>query len=337
MQTERIKTFSSYCSELGSQPLIVQGGGGNASMKEQNTLWVKASGTRLADAIHENIFMAVDLEHLLDNINLGCFDPTPKALNAETRKASIETILHALMPHKFVIHVHAVDPLAILVQRRSKQIIEERLPRNIAWAHVDYHRPGPDLAKAIYETLENLADIDAIFLANHGIVVAADSLEKLKINMDTILVSLICSQRPLNMRSPSAEHIGTIARGYKLSNHPAIGNLAIDTYLYSLCQKHWALFPDQVVFLGPKPTCILPNQLRDALIKDHDILFVKDVGVLLKESLPNSKLEQLECYAEVLMRIDNNSDLVSLSDKEVSGLLNWEAEKYRQKVASLKN
>jgi rhamnose utilization protein RhaD (predicted bifunctional aldolase and dehydrogenase) len=39
-----------YCSTIGRDPLLVQGAGGNVSWKEGNTLWIKASGTWLADA-----------------------------------------------------------------------------------------------------------------------------------------------------------------------------------------------------------------------------------------------------------------------------------------------
>ena len=41
---------AAYCARIGADPLLVQGAGGNASWKEAGTLWIKASGTWLADA-----------------------------------------------------------------------------------------------------------------------------------------------------------------------------------------------------------------------------------------------------------------------------------------------
>ena len=46
------------CNKLGEDQLLVQGAGGNISWKEDDTLWVKASGTWLSKALQENIFLA---------------------------------------------------------------------------------------------------------------------------------------------------------------------------------------------------------------------------------------------------------------------------------------
>ena len=45
------------CTMFGANPLLVQGAGGNVSWKEEDTLWVKASGTWLSDASAEDIFL----------------------------------------------------------------------------------------------------------------------------------------------------------------------------------------------------------------------------------------------------------------------------------------
>jgi rhamnose utilization protein RhaD (predicted bifunctional aldolase and dehydrogenase) len=44
-------SISAYCAEIGRDPLLVQGAGGNVSWKANDTLWIKASGTWLADAM----------------------------------------------------------------------------------------------------------------------------------------------------------------------------------------------------------------------------------------------------------------------------------------------
>ena len=52
--------FLQLSQRLGSDPLLVQGPGGNTSVKIDGTMWIKASGTELADALTGNIFVAVD-------------------------------------------------------------------------------------------------------------------------------------------------------------------------------------------------------------------------------------------------------------------------------------
>ena len=47
-----------FCSELGNEPLLVQGAGGNVSWKDECTLWVKASGMWLVDSDSKEIFVA---------------------------------------------------------------------------------------------------------------------------------------------------------------------------------------------------------------------------------------------------------------------------------------
>ncbi len=52
--------FRTLSAALGQDPLQVQGPGGNTSIKSGDIMWIKASGTDLADAEHEDIFVAVN-------------------------------------------------------------------------------------------------------------------------------------------------------------------------------------------------------------------------------------------------------------------------------------
>ena len=52
-----------FCATIGENPLLVQGAGGNVSWKEDATLWIKASGTWLAEAMTDEIFVQVDIFH----------------------------------------------------------------------------------------------------------------------------------------------------------------------------------------------------------------------------------------------------------------------------------
>ena len=56
--------FQQFCklsAEIGRNPLLVQGAGGNTSIKEEDLLWVKASGTWLSEATEKKTMVAVDL------------------------------------------------------------------------------------------------------------------------------------------------------------------------------------------------------------------------------------------------------------------------------------
>ena len=100
-----------YCTHIGADPMLVQGAGGNVSWKDGETLWVKASGTWLADAARKEIFVPVDLTHLQRVIAAGDFNVSPMVFGGSNLRPSIETLLHVLMPHKVVVHFHAVEVL----------------------------------------------------------------------------------------------------------------------------------------------------------------------------------------------------------------------------------
>src|SRR5258707_11812045 len=105
--------------ELGRNPLLVQGPGGNISIKRDGVLWVKASGTWLADAGTRNLFVPVDLQLLRRAIAEQAEDPVrPARLDGGPTglKPSIETTLHALLPHPVVVHVHSVATLALAIR-----------------------------------------------------------------------------------------------------------------------------------------------------------------------------------------------------------------------------
>ncbi|WP_448937127.1 class II aldolase/adducin family protein, partial [Escherichia coli] len=85
-----------------------------------------------------------------------------------TLRASIETSLHALMPHRIVLHVHSVNTIAWAVRSDARDEFARRLD-GLAWRYLDYHHPGLPLARAVGEVIARDA-IDVLILGNHGLV-----------------------------------------------------------------------------------------------------------------------------------------------------------------------
>jgi len=131
-----------YCSAIGADPLLVQGAGGNVSWKDGDTLWVKASGAWLAEADKKDIFVPVDLKHLRVAIESGDFSVIPKLCGESTLRPSIETLLHALMPHRIVVHLHTIEILAHLVRDNCQTALLSLLDSSIHWTVVDYKSLG---------------------------------------------------------------------------------------------------------------------------------------------------------------------------------------------------
>lgn len=92
-----------FCATIGENPLLVQGAGGNVSWKEDATLWIKASGTWLAEAMTDEIFVQVELKNLTQELQNKNYSITPQVIEPGSLKPSIETLLHALIDRKSVV------------------------------------------------------------------------------------------------------------------------------------------------------------------------------------------------------------------------------------------
>ncbi len=170
MQPAELQRLKEVSARIGCDMTLVQGAGGNTSVKDGDVLWVKASGAWLSEANKRDIFVPVDLPGALRALEQG-IEKMPVADPAATLRPSIETSLHALLPHRVVLHVHAVNTIAWACCLGVEQEIAKRLD-GLAWAPVLYRRPGLPLSQVVAETLTQRKP-DVLILGNHGLLVGA--------------------------------------------------------------------------------------------------------------------------------------------------------------------
>ncbi len=180
-----------YTSRLiGSDPALVLHGGGNTSLKLDDTLYVKGTGSNLAD-VRETDFTAMDLTALRA---LLADDSLPDAelmrrIDACKRvpaapKPSIETLLHAALPFDHVEHAHADAVLAVANVARSAEACAAAFGDHAPV--VPYRHSGAALARACRSVFERESTTNTIglILAFHGMVAfgetARDSYENLR-------------------------------------------------------------------------------------------------------------------------------------------------------------
>jgi rhamnose utilization protein RhaD (predicted bifunctional aldolase and dehydrogenase)/NAD(P)-dependent dehydrogenase (short-subunit alcohol dehydrogenase family) len=169
---------------LGRDKSLVLHGGGNTSVKlrernlvgeEQDILYVKGSGWDL-ETIEEAGFSPVRMAPLLKLAHLEALSD-PQMVNelqtnmtrASAPAPSVETILHAIVPHKFVDHTHADAVLAITNTASGESRIREIYGSRVVV--IPYVMPGFDLARlcAIKFPEEAGADTMGMVLMNHGV------------------------------------------------------------------------------------------------------------------------------------------------------------------------
>jgi len=160
---------------LGVDQNLVLHGGGNTSVKIDDILYVKGSGWDLASIEKEGFSPAkIDaLISLLEYDKLSDSDMVKyqrEALIDDTApNPSVEAILHALIPYKFVDHTHA-DAIVNI----SNTVNGDKLIKDIfgeSYLIVPYIMPGFILAKEIYKMVKDIEwdTLDGIILHNHGI------------------------------------------------------------------------------------------------------------------------------------------------------------------------
>lgn len=179
------KGLRAYTSRLlGKDPDLVLHGGGNTSVKlkekdffgeEEDVLFCKGSGWDLA-VIEEAGFAPLRMKVLLKLAELDTLSDTDMVaqqrvamLNPAAPNASVEAILHAVIPHRFVDHTHADAIIALTNTEGGEDKIREVFGERIII--VPYVMPGFVLAKKVYEITKDIDwnDYDGMVLLNHGL------------------------------------------------------------------------------------------------------------------------------------------------------------------------
>lgn len=337
------KQVKAFCAQIGSDPLLVQGAGGNVSWKSDGVLWIKASGTWLAEAELKDIFVPVSLMDLQDAIARRDFSVQPVVTGESDLRPSIETLLHVIMPQKVVVHLHAIEILAFLVTTNARDQISRILGNSIDWIFVDYFKPGADLAKAISQAIEDNQRTEIIFLGNHGIVLGGSSAVDIKSKIEFLIQRFSSMKTELKSYKPHAKKNERmfLNKGYIPCFEKKINCIALEKNIFQNLSNVWSLYPDHLVFLGEKPQ-ILESEFNlksfnDVTKKNPPFIFVEDEGAYQAISLEEARLAQMLCYGEVISRVHDLSTTSRLSCDDIDALLDWDAEKYRQNVSSQRN
>src|SRR5271168_197998 len=167
---------------LGSDPKLVLHGGGNTSVKTHMTdllgdtvevICVKGSGWDMGN-IEPAGLPAVKLaplrrlralERLSDEDMVNC--QRVNLLDASAPNPSVETLLHAFLPHKFIDHTHSTAVLALTDQPDGETISRDVFGNRVAY--VPYTIPGFALAKSVADVFDKNPQVEGLVLLQHGI------------------------------------------------------------------------------------------------------------------------------------------------------------------------
>jgi rhamnose utilization protein RhaD (predicted bifunctional aldolase and dehydrogenase) len=320
--------INNFCQKIGKNKLLVQGGGGNVSWKQNSTLWIKASGTSLSQAKKKNIFTPVNLQKLQKSIKLGDFFQKP-VVRYGILIPSIETYMHAVIPHKIVVHLHAIDFLSFLINKNAKIFLKKKL---CEYDHtfLGYVKPGGDLAKLIYKKNIKYKKINLILLKNHGIIISSNDLKLVDFFLHKILKKIRIKNLP---KLKSKKYKVKKIKGYKFCSSKKIQNIILNKYIYNNLKKKWAISPDHVNYLGSSP--IVFEKFNSYLLKSKCIapyLFFKDSGVYENVTNTKNQYNQLKAYYDTMIRQLNFNDIDTLDMKQIKDIISWDIEIYRRSL-----
>lgn len=189
---KQIEDLIAISRKFGQDSRFVIAGGGNTSYKDENRLWVKASGHALA-TITEDGFAVLDRallnemgekaynedtaireEQVKNDLSVACI--------TKDRRPSVETSLHNCMGFAFVVHLHPTLVNGLMCSVNAEAVCKEIFPDAL---YIEYTDPGYTLFKKVYDRIkaykaEKGKEPQVIFLQNHGIFVGGDTTAEIE-------------------------------------------------------------------------------------------------------------------------------------------------------------
>jgi NAD(P)-dependent dehydrogenase (short-subunit alcohol dehydrogenase family)/rhamnose utilization protein RhaD (predicted bifunctional aldolase and dehydrogenase) len=186
----------------GENKEYVIAGGGNTSFKDNDTIWIKASGQSLA-GLTEDGLVALSREKL-HLISSKIYSEVPSIREEQVKsdmfrsildpgknlRPSVETSLHEIIKYKFVVHLHPTLINGLLCSRNAKSLTLKLFGESVLF--VPYTDPGYTLFKNLQSEIilyreKFLHDPHIIFLENHGVFVGGDTTEEIRKIYDEII------------------------------------------------------------------------------------------------------------------------------------------------------
>lgn len=362
--TGHLALLAAMSNKYGADPAYVLAGGGNTSFKCKEYLWIKGSGTSLA-TIQAQDFVVMDREALgamwskdypadeAARESAVLEDMMAARIPGESRRPSVETLLHDLFPQQYVLHVHPTLVNGLTCSEEGKAAMD-RLFADGVW--VDACKPGYILAlecKKVMDARKQATgkDVQLLFLQNHGIFFAADTVEELdvlaKYVMDTLTAKIVKAP-DLTEVAVDTEKVSQITELLgKLYGQDAFVSFMANKQILAYDPTTESLSPDHIVYAKAKQLA-LPEEADAAQIEERfaafaaengykpKIVFVKNLGMFAcgnNEKEANTAQAVMLDAVKVVAYADAFGGVSPMPAFLIDFIVNWEVERYRSSVS----
>ena len=370
----QIEDLIAISRKFGQDSRFVIAGGGNTSYKDENRLWVKASGHALA-TITEDGFAVLDRallnemgekaynedtaireEQVKNDLSVACI--------TKDRRPSVETSLHNCMGFAFVVHLHPTLVNGLMCSVNAKAACGEIFPEAL---YIEYTDPGYTLFKKVYDRINaykaaNGKEPQVIFLQNHGIFVGGDTTAEIEGIYSEILGKLEAKVAALpeggSEVSPTVTDVIPAIRqmlsrsGRGLKTLKVTKNALVDYFLDGSREKIAAPFTPDIIVYCKSAYIFIDAESDEEILKQAEekieafaaekgytpkVLLIKGVGLVAVGD--NSK------NAQIITDVFTDAMKVAFYAQSFGGehpmekawidfIDNWEVENYRRKVAA---
>jgi len=350
----------------GSDPEYVIAGGGNTSWKTDKFMYVKGSGTEMA-TIKEEGFVKVDLAQLdkiWSNIYSEDSDQREEEVLADLmasrfssegeKRPSVETLLHALLPFRYVVHTHPALVNGITCSRKGSEIISKLFKDKAIWVPIT--NPGYILAKEVKEEIEKHMAAghefpQMIFLQNHGVFIPGNSCEEID-SLYEEMFKVIKAEVDVFPDTAEIALDEDVVKLVQKAVYDALGHkmvvtgfankniLTLSASKEAFAPLELAMTPDHIVYYGFKPVYsvsleALQNDISD-YVKENGVAprlaVVKGLGAFAFNT-SNSLTEKARMLfiddVKVAVYAESFGGHQFMPKDQIDFIRNWEVEKYR--------
>lgn len=307
-----------YTSQLiGEDPDLVLHGGGNTSLKaplrtvfgdEIAALYIKGSGVDL-HSIDPEGFTPMDLgrlQRLRELASLSDAEMTEQLrmnrLSSAAPSPSVETLLHAFLPHRFIDHSHPDALLCLSNQPNGEALLHEAVGDRVAV--LPYLTPGFPLAVEVARAYEKRRDVIGIIVAKHGLFTfAADARTAYENHVEIVSAceKFLSSKRPKRFLTPSyrteaapadlAARVAPVLRGLLAER------TADEDHPYRRLLLDWRADDEVLAFVNSAEAEKLA--LAGPLTPDH-VIRIKPFSLFVPASLGETPEEIRSCLGQAI-------------------------------------
>lgn len=370
----QIEDLIAISRKFGQDSRFVIAGGGNTSYKDENRLWVKASGHALA-TITEDGFAVLD-RTLLNEMGEKAYNEDTAireeqvkndlavACVTKGRRPSVETSLHNCMGFAFVVHLHPTLVNGLMCSANAEAACGEIFPEAL---YIEYTDPGYTLFKKVYDRINaykaaNGKEPQVIFLQNHGIFVGGDTTAEIEGIYSEILGKLEAKVAALpeggSEVSPTVTDVIPAIRqmlsrsGRGLKTLKVTKNALVDYFLDGSREKIAAPFTPDIIVYCKSAYIFIDAESDEEILKQAEekieafaaekgytpkVLLIKGVGlVAVGDNFKNAQIitDVFTDAMKVAFYAQSFGGEHPMEKAWIDFIDNWEVENYRRKVAA---